>query len=255
MRFLIIAFACIFICQSILAQNVIQNNALHFDGLNDYVEMPSNNAFNLYKGTIELWVKPENVANIGCILSNRNGFESNYSIHMSGNQIGLWNSIYYYTLNYTFTNGLWYHIALATTDSASTNVYINGMHIGVLGGAFNFYTGKPFVIGGVKSDTSVIEHFQGTIDEIRLWNYARTQSQINTYKDIQLSGGESGLTALYAFKQGVASGNNSTITNVVGSTTPSVTGVLHNFALTGSSSNFVPGLLTDVVSNQGSPGY
>ncbi len=53
--------------------------------------------------------------------------------------------------------------------------------------------GTKFLQGG--DNTSVGEYFGGDIDEIRIWNIARSQAQLSAMKDTVLSGNESGLVA------------------------------------------------------------
>ncbi|MFN5652960.1 MAG: beta strand repeat-containing protein, partial [Flavobacteriia bacterium] len=57
----------------------------------------------------------------------------------------------------------------------------------------------------------------------------------------QLAGNEANLAAYYNFNQGVANGTNTGLTTLNGSTTPPYNGTLYNFALTGTTSNWVDG--------------
>ena len=59
-----------------------------------------------------------------------------------------------------------------------------------------------------SGDYSSSRYFAGLIDEVRLWNSTRTQSQIAAKKDTVLVGNEPGLTAYYNFQE-----NSGTVTN------------------------------------------
>lgn len=61
----------------------------------------------------------------------------------------------------------------------------------------------------------------------------------------ELTGNECNLVAYYKFNQGTAGGNNAGVTTLVGSTTNGYNGTLNNFALSGSTSNWIsPGGVT-----------
>jgi len=58
----------------------------------------------------------------------------------------------------------------------------------------------PFIIGSAPWDAFSFQ-FYGAIDEIRIWNKARTQDEIKEYMFKQLKGDEEGLVAYYNFNQ------------------------------------------------------
>jgi hypothetical protein len=76
-------------------------------------------------------------------------------------------------------------------------------------------------------------HFPGIIDEVRIWNVARTASEILSYKDKQINGAATGLVASYHFNEG----SGSSLGYDVGAS--GYTGTLTNFALSGTTSNWV----------------
>jgi hypothetical protein len=59
---------------------------------------------------------------------------------------------------------------------------------------------KPLRIGGTPEDPGA--EFPGLIDEVRLWNVARSASEISASMSQALTGGETGLVALYHFDAG-----------------------------------------------------
>jgi len=79
--------------------------------------------------------------------------------------------------------------------------------------------------------------FNGQIDEVRIWNAARSATDIqnNMMKDVTC---QSGLVAYYNFDEGTAGGTNTGLTTAIDSTGTN-NGTLTNFALTGASSNWV----------------
>jgi hypothetical protein len=63
--------------------------------------------------------------------------------------------------------------------------------------------------GGLSNNT---EYFPGSISDVRLWSVARTAAEISASYNIELSGSESGLVALYKMGEGAGStlGNSAT---------------------------------------------
>ena len=91
--------------------------------------------------------------------------------------------------------GVWYHIA-TTFDGTNYKLYINGEEV------YNYLdcAGKvPYptpvkYIGGNRERSG---RFFGRMDELRMWNYARSQDQIQEKMNKELTGNESGLVAYY----------------------------------------------------------
>jgi len=83
------------------------------------------------------------------------------------------------------------------------------------------------------------DFYNGELDELRVWNVARTQSEIQENMYARLTGAESGLIGYYNFNQGVPEGENLTVTNLIDLTTNHYDGLLIDFALNGSISNWV----------------
>jgi hypothetical protein len=83
------------------------------------------------------------------------------------------------------------------------------------------------------------DFFKGTIDEVRFWNVARSQADIQAKMNCELTGTEANLVAYYKFNQGVAGSNNAGVTTLTDIAGGDNNGTLSNFALTGTTSNWV----------------
>lgn len=70
-------------------------------------------------------------------------------------------------------------------------------HLTVLG-----YTSLAYFSGGGGN------YFNGQLDEVRIWNYARSSTEIRANYNISLKGTEDGLAAYYEFNQGETDGVN-----------------------------------------------
>jgi hypothetical protein len=97
----------------------------------------------------------------------------------------------------------WVHVAatrLRTGTGSQLRVYVNGN----LDGTLQATNGNPlnaqslFTIGGNTVDG---RYFDGLMDEVRIWNVARTQAEIASTMNQRLSGSEPGLVAYYRFDE------------------------------------------------------
>lgn len=163
--------------------------------------------------TIEMWIYPDSVQqdNAGLIFNRPSnvGFQYNSSWQQP------WEGIRYManggdtygTLTETpdVTIGVWHHIAVVITSTSRT-VYFDGVTRGA-DGTENYSESASFSATdwsststylGWDSDGS-IKAFEGLIDEVRIWNTARTQSEIINNRYSVLTGSETGLVAYYNF--------------------------------------------------------
>ena len=133
----------------------------------------------------------------------------------------------------------WHHVAMVR-QGAKVSMYLDGMLAGtcVATNAFSVSnTAKLFI--GTNGACGGRSNFNGSIDEIRFWNVARSQAEIQGYMTSELPSSKmEGLTNYFPINQGVGDGINTNTTvllDVVGTNN----GTLTNFALTGTSSNWV----------------
>jgi hypothetical protein len=231
------------------------NNGLKFSSAAvSQVTAPAIPAFgSLTTGTLEAWVNPNTVN--GTIFAIRDASNARFSLHLNNTSgaavfdyVGLYNNVNGFgsVTNASgtpqgFPAGTWTHLAFVTAPGASgdtTGVFVNGNYLGNIG--FGYNTGAPgtlpLTIGGNGNNG---ELFDGSIDEVRIWNVARTPAQIQAAMSSTLTGNEPGLVALYSFDQGIADGDNTGLKVAVDNAPQTNNGTLSNFALTTSSaSNF-----------------
>jgi hypothetical protein len=97
------------------------------------------------------------------------------------------------------TVGTWTHWALVASQTGNfMKIYRDGAEIATRTGmdAFSVATSYALRIGG---DTGLF--FDGSLDEFRVWNVARTASQISANRGLTLTGSESGLRLYLKFDE------------------------------------------------------
>jgi hypothetical protein len=240
------------------------NNALNFDGATTTVVAQTSTAFELSSGTVEAEINPTTwPTNSGTpvnmeIAGYRNFSGAAYSFHVSSVGVGFWNGSGFVQWDYTglnATNGVPYTIPLGSwtqlsfvANGTTTTLYVNGTNVGYFSQSFGTATGLTFDIG-VTENSLPTEYFDGSIDEVRVWNTQQTPAQINQYMGKTLTGTETGLAALYSFDQGNPDNTNTGILTAIDKTVNNNNATLANFALTGSTSNFVPSVIVPLPVN------
>ncbi|MEO1385989.1 MAG: LamG-like jellyroll fold domain-containing protein [Cyanobacteria bacterium J06634_6] len=149
--------------------------------------------------TVEAWVKFNNNN-----IDNRDGIVAAGTIS-NGNDINFYDrKIRLYSAldgdvvvaNYQSQVNVWTHYVIAREDGVM-KVYINGQ----LDKSQNTSWTGTFVIDQIGNGLAS-GGLNGEIDELRIWSVARSASDIDSTKGVNLSGAESGLERYYAFDGG-----------------------------------------------------
>lgn len=219
-------------------------NALHLDGLNDYIEVPDSNELDLTNTfTLEAWVHLSAApASVGGIMGKpRAAGLSGYNFLILSDLsfgLGMNNGVSNGSL-FSIANAIplnqWTHLAV-TYDGTMIRLYVDGSEVATAAETMTLAnSGEPLYLG---TEFTSSRFLNGTLDEVRIWNLARSQSQIAAAATMTLSGNESGLVAYYRLDEGVADGNNVGLTTAP-DTVGGHNGNLTNMALVGSTSNWV----------------
>jgi uncharacterized protein YjdB len=216
--------------------------ALNFNGSNNKVTTTNTgNVFDFTTGTVEAWVKPSASSNNCSILSMRTAGNVRWSMHLkqSAGTMGIYNGSNGAMNSVgTVTANTWYHVAIVF-NSTNILIYWNGNLVMTHNYTMNASkTGLPFSIG--NNDTNYLqENFLGEMDEVRVWNTVRTQSDIQKNMFAEIATSATGLLANYHFDQGTAAGSNSGATTLTDASGNNYNGTLSGFALTGATSNWI----------------
>jgi len=210
----ILSISLIFIWLSFPDYLKAQNNALNFDGTDDYVSISGLNLAGATAFTVEAWVYPRtfnssenaNITNLICCIgsstaqenvilrlgdSDRPNNQPQFVIDFGSGHIKLnGNSI----LN-TFK---WYHIA-GVYNGSEMKLYINGILDNSISqiGTITSYSSYSTLLGGWDG-TRLLD---GNIDEVRIWNVARSEEEIrqNMYCEYSDSTSDLSLIAYYQY--------------------------------------------------------
>ncbi|HEU4930302.1 MAG TPA: LamG-like jellyroll fold domain-containing protein, partial [Candidatus Krumholzibacteria bacterium] len=105
------------------------------------------------------------------------------------------------------TTGAWYHAA-ATYDGMTWRLYLNGAleTTLVVNEPVQSSSIQHASFGATLTSTGAASgHFDGTLDEVRVWDYARTGAEINTDINAQIGTPTTGLVARWALDEGAGS--------------------------------------------------
>ncbi|MBP6031842.1 MAG: LamG domain-containing protein, partial [Crocinitomicaceae bacterium] len=232
--------------------NIVFNNALDFDGVNDYVNV-GDIIENLSDVTMEAWVYWEGSSLAHSEIFAKDGISSMAitsanKLHANFGDGSIW--IAGLDSQNPIPLNKWTHVAV-TRQGGTVKMFINGVQDGAT--TTNNATGQnssPRIIGGKMVGASTANTlFNGRIDELRFWNIARTTPQISSNLTTQFQGNETNLLAYYNFNQGTQNGNNTSVTTLTNSVNSANNGTITNLTLNGTESNFVSGYFPEISGN------
>jgi Concanavalin A-like lectin/glucanases superfamily/Secretion system C-terminal sorting domain len=209
------------------------SNALVFNGTSTYALSAEGESGNLTKGglnlnvgsfTMETWVKFTNVsigktswiAEIGSTINGANvwwGFDNanltglgnnKMILGFSGANNGSGGNDFIY--DFSPAENIWYHLAYSYNSvTKKVNFFVDGAAIGEKtngGSATPNLISRPQLRLGNKAVGSVsYRYLDGVLDEFRLWNSAKSASEIQAQFQTELAGTEIGLVTYYKFEE------------------------------------------------------
>ena len=211
-----------------------QNNALLFDGTDDYISVPDNASLDFTKFSIEMWVYRTSSSNVKLIgQTNAGNNERGYIFGISDDgklNLEVWDDWNTYTnlkSSETIPLNEWVHLTMTWESGVSLKGYINGkivLNSSTISSDITNTT--PIIIGMAPWYEKNENHFNGYMDEIRIWNDVRTESEIrrNMYHELPDPASETNLVSYYKFNETSGTtltdskgSNNGTLNNMSGS--------------------------------------
>jgi hypothetical protein len=193
--------------------DVVENHCLEFNGVNQYVHVdqafPS---FNQY--TLEFWRYSGGVSTTGwprmitmfqnpdhsgdCIVIEHRNLDQN-TLEITVND-GIFNNYKAY-IDVSVYQNQWVHFAM-TYNGSMTTFYINGQVIDNKSNMPATFSIQATQIGGCALPLAgLYRYFNGRLDEIRFWNVARTQQQIQDCKDSTFCEPQAGMMAYWKLNE------------------------------------------------------
>jgi len=198
-----------------------QNNALQFDGVNDCVQVGNMGALMGTTYTVETWIYPTMAGTGGgeiptygrTILASTNPSPTyGYPLWLTyyGDEIAVWafestaaRNVSRTTTNANIPLNTWTHIALSVVKGGATKLYVNGSLVLQFNNDGEGSWGTQFTLGDLRPNRLI--PYGGLIDEVRLWNDVRTDSEILQNMDNVVSPTEQGLVGYWKLDE--SSGN------------------------------------------------
>lgn len=224
---------CLFSCIAIPAI-AGPGYALAFNGTNQYVTVPDHDALTFTNAfTWEAWVqitKTNWSAAAGedwAALFAKDSYAKEYWLAVYSNKtINVRFNANQFATNFSSTavsTSSWQHVA-ATWDGTNVCYYLNGALDHTVPWTNEISNTTNVLLIGRDAVSGGRYHFGGLMDELRLWNVARSQAEIQATMNRALSGSESGLVAYWPFDDA----GGTTVSNKAALTGSACNGVLSN---------------------------
>lgn len=200
------------------------NNFISLNGQTDYVEIPNNPAFHIQGDvTLEAWFRfpdmdiPINTPIfLNCIHPDNWGVFIGLGEEENGRKWANFSVVINHTQYDVRTitplqPKTWYYLT-GIREEDEIRIYLNGMLDSTLSipfGDLRFGNGVNR-IGHSQNEAN--DFYTGDIDEVRVWNIARTQDDITAAMNQELEGNEQGLVAYYKLNE-IGSGEGIAVTN------------------------------------------
>ncbi|MDY8134327.1 choice-of-anchor tandem repeat GloVer-containing protein [Aquimarina sp. 2201CG5-10] len=210
-------------------------NALQFDGVDGYVEIPNtiNNEFSGNRITVETWAyipsSDDTDQYTSLITEAFNNNKIKYQIAILNGQIetGFYDSGWTTTPLVNYPKDKWIHIA-STYDQSSLILYIDGVEVSRRSASAALPNGNGVWHLGRRWDQAQTSDFifGGRLAETRIWNVTRTVTQINENMNIRMNNA-TGLVTSYTYDETTGTtladktgnGFNGTLTDLQGDNT------------------------------------
>lgn len=236
------------VCTNVVVVPSFINPAMHFSGDDDYVQTTYPGILGDNPITVEAWVKTESINNEQVITAwgsdavnggrftfrlAANGADDNIRIEIKGGGI---------TGTVNVNDGNWHHVAVCYDPAAAMNKYklfVDGVldTEGDIAQPLNLLANTNMRIGR-RLNPGFTGYFSGDMDEVRVWNVAKTEAEIAAGMNNSICQADPNLVSYYSFNEGIPFSDNTAITGLNDYAQYTEDAEPLNFALTGGTSNF-----------------
>jgi hypothetical protein len=210
----------VFILMLLVGAVSAQNNALTFDGVDDNVAIGDLSSSIGTTYTAEAWIYPTTLTstntdrqNYGYTVMASSTVANSYPLWITvyGTEVRVWtfentSASYRQTTGANLAVNQWFHIAVTTTKSGNTTVYVNGISKLSFTNDGEGSWNSIFSIGALRPVRTVVGGagnlaFAGIIDEVRLWNVVRSQSDILNNMSTEINPSSTGLVGYWQLNE------------------------------------------------------
>ena len=193
------------------------NTVMQFDGVNDYITANKSLMNNLSAFTLEGWVKALSLPEAAIIsLFGQNGV---IEFGINSQKLAVWTKDcpHWFHADAPYSLHEWHHVAVVG-NGTNVLLYLDGVQIKTGGSQTKNYetSADHFQIGAGVWDGGLKHPFNGNIAEVRIWNKARTQAEIQADAYKRLSGKEPNLVAYYPLNEIRLEGSTRKVLDLVG---------------------------------------
>ena len=226
---ILLVLCCVFLAMT--AGETAGQQALQFDGVDDYVDIGPwpelTSQIMAQPVTYEFWISSSNTTDTLTLIGAVNTADSVFfrvSLNMDGMRVRQAGGIKILqrdasgvffrggtasNLDTGITDGEWHHMALVfDANTGSLAIYVDGVsqELSFMDAAtptnvtdFEY----PVVPIGARNVRGVIDqNFQGLLNEVRIWNYARTEGEIQADMSVAVPAGAEGLIGYWPLNEG-----------------------------------------------------
>ena len=182
-------------------------NALELGGSGDYGTVSDRPSLSVTDSiTVEAWIKHDGSSDADAMILDKTEGNMGYELRLvgSGDDVPIkfsWGNFGGgITSNATIAANTWTHVA-AVNDGSELHLYINGSldNTNSDGGTGISDGATPLQFGTTEATNE--QFFSGQIDEVRIWDDVRTQSEIQGHYRQNLLGDEDGLRGYWRFDE------------------------------------------------------
>lgn len=166
----------------------IAGKCLRFDATNDYVSMPNNTGTSLTGDmSVSMWIKPgATQVSSATIFSKHSTSTGGYSMEQSSTNT----NVYFFTwgtgsayqctgTTFTLTANTWQHLVMSKSGTTET-IYVNGKQVATCTGSSGTIATNTDELNIGRFSSGASRYWSGTLDDFRIYNYARTAAQVAT---------------------------------------------------------------------------
>jgi hypothetical protein len=236
MKFIYSLLFSAFAFLSVTAQPI--GNSIYFDGVSNYMEIANHSSINVSSGlTLEARIKPCSVTGHKVIMTKLwcSGAQNSYYFSVKDGKLRfIWfqnscsytGSLYESNLPVIVAN-TWQHVAVVQT-STSMKLFVNGVLVPstLIQGSYSALktSNQPIRVGAYRvNNGSMALHFQGEMDEVRVWSKAVSNADILSNYNSALIGNEVDLEGYFNLDNQSVGPNKNVPNNAIGSSVAALT--------------------------------